>query len=158
VSAPAPIRIGTSGDAPALAALRYEFRAAIATPREPRAAFVLRCAEWMERALRDATSGWRCWLALDVEEPVGNVWLYSLPKIPNPVAEPEVHAYVTNLYVRPAFRGQGTGGRLLGEALAWCRSPPFDSVILWPTPESRSLYQRHGFERADDLMELSLSG
>jgi GNAT superfamily N-acetyltransferase len=152
------IRQATADDAPALAVLRYEFRAALATPRERRDAFVARCREWMQRQLRDADPAWRCWLAADVEEPVGSVWVYALPKIPNPVGEAEAHAYVTNLYVRPAFRGRGAGGRLLEAALAWCRSQSFDSAILWPTPASRSLYLRHGFEHADDLMELALSG
>lgn len=155
---PSPIRQATSADVPALAALRYEFRASIATPREARDAFIGRCADWMDQRLRDTTHGWRCWLALHEGAPVGNVWLCSLPKIPNPVDEPESHAYVTNLFVQPAFRGRGTGGRLLDAALHWCRSQAVDSVILWPTPESRTLYERHGFRRADDLLELSLSG
>jgi GNAT superfamily N-acetyltransferase len=159
VSGRAPlIRPATPADAPALAGLRYEFRTAIATPHEPRAAFLARCSGWMEQRIRETESGWRCWLATDGDDPAGNVWIYNLPKIPNPVAEPEAHAYITNLYVRQALRGHGVGGRLLGAALDWCRAQPIDSVILWPTPESRSLYSRHGFERGDDIMQLSLRG
>ena len=151
------IRPATAGDAPALAALRYEFRAGLVKAAEPREAFVGRCADWMARQLGDTASGWLCWIAEDGDEAVGNVWVYRLPKVPNPVGEPEAHAYVTNLFVRPAFRG-GMGSRLLEAALAWCRSERVDSVVLWPTPESRSLYARHGFGDAHDIMELSVSG
>lgn len=151
------IRPATAADAPALAALRYEFRAGLVTAAEPRDAFVGRCVDWMAGRLGDAASGWLCWIAEDGDETVGNVWIYRLPKVPNPVGEPEAHAYVTNLFVRPAFRG-GTGSRLLEAALARCRSERVDSVILWPTPESRSLYARHGFTGGDAIMELALNG
>lgn len=149
------IRRATVSDAALLAELRYEFRAAIAVAVEPREAFLARCSPWMARQLGDDGSGWLCWLACDGNTIVGNLWLARLAKIPNPVGEPEAHAYVTNFYVRPGFRG-GTGARLLEAALAWCRAEGVDSVILWPTRASRSLYARHGFEPGDDLMELSL--
>jgi GNAT superfamily N-acetyltransferase len=79
-----------------------------------------------------------------------------IEKVPNPVAEREAHAYVTNVYVEPALRGHGTGGRLLEAAIAWCQVNEIDAVILWPTPESRSLYERHGFAVSDDLLQLRL--
>jgi len=148
------IRPATPGDAGDLAALRYEFRAGRKSAVEPRDSFVSRCAKWMAGRLSHEAAGWRCWIARDEPSPVGHVWLLAIDKIPNPVAERETHGYVTNLYVRPAFRGQGTGGRLLREALAWCRSNGVDAVILWPTPESRSLYARHGFVSETGLMEL----
>ena len=42
----------------------------------------------------------------------------------------------------------------MNKALAFCRSLPVHAVILWPTPESRTLYERRGFAEPDDLMEL----
>jgi hypothetical protein len=64
-----------------------------------------------------------------------------------------MHGYVSNLYVRPEHRGRGTGGALLAAAMQECDDRRLDAVILWPTPESRSLYERHGFAVRDDLME-----
>ncbi|MGH7427426.1 MAG: GNAT family N-acetyltransferase [Candidatus Methylomirabilaceae bacterium] len=146
------IRPATPADAAALARLRYAFRAAIDPPAEPEPAFVARCTGWMVERLA-AGSAWRCWVAEDHGKIVGTVWLGLFEKIPNPVAEPEMHGYVSNLYVQPERRGQGTGGFLLAAAIQECDARRLDAVILWPTPESPSLYERHGFAVRDDLME-----
>ena len=147
------LRLATRADAQQLAELRYEFRSALAAARETHDAFVARAGAWMEQRLGDPGSGWRCWVAEDSGTRVGHVWLLAIDKLPNPVAEPERHAYLSNLYVRPAARGSGTGGRLLEQAIAWCRDAGVDAVILWSTPESRTLYARHGFVNGAELLE-----
>jgi GNAT superfamily N-acetyltransferase len=147
------IRPAIASDAAALAALRWDFRAGRGPTVESREAFVSRCAEWMRRELE--TSRWRCWVATEAagRDIVGQVWLQVLTKVPNPVGERDRHAYVSNLYVLPAARG-GVGGRLLEAALAWTEGQGIDRVVLWPTPRSVGLYERHGFARVGDVMEL----
>jgi len=147
------IRSARVADTPALAALRWEFRAALDRASEPRDRFVPRCERWMRERLRRGT-GWRCWVAEVGGEVRGMVWLAQIEKLPNPSpsAEPEAHAYVTSLYVRPSERGRGAGSSLLAEALGACAGGRTDAVILWPTPRSRSLYRRHGFAPPDDLL------
>ena len=98
-------------------------------------------------------SGWLCWVAEERGRIAGHVWLATIEKVPNPVAEAERHAYVTNVYVRPENRGAGAGKRLMAAAMSWCESHGVDSVILWPTQKSRSLYTRAGFAAANGLME-----
>jgi GNAT superfamily N-acetyltransferase len=145
------IRAAVPGDAPALAGLRHEFRSDLAPAAEPEAAFLERCTGWMARSLADGAA-WRCWVADAGGTLVGTVWLQLIEKLPNPVAEPERHGYVTNLYVRPAHRGGGLGSALLGACLQECERLQLDTVVLWPTPASRSLYFRHGFAVRDDLL------
>jgi len=41
-------------------------------------------------------------------------------------------------------------------ALAFCRELGVDSVILWPTARSRTLFARNGFAVPDDIMEAGL--
>ena len=87
---------------------------------------------------------------------VGHVWLHTLHKIPNPVAEPETHGYLSNLYVKPSERG-GTGTQLLDTAIKWARSNRIDRLVLWPSPRSVTLYLRHGFSHGGEVMELNVA-
>lgn len=151
------IRFATADDAPTLAHLRYEFRAAIRDATEDEATFVTRCAAWIAERLVEA-GAWRCWVFESGNGIAGQLWLQLIEKMPNPAEELETHGYITNVYVRPDARGLGAGESLLGTALAFCREARVDSVLLWPTPRSRTLYARHGFAVEDDLMELRLGG
>jgi GNAT superfamily N-acetyltransferase len=149
------VRPATTADAAELARLRYEFRAAERPAREARDAFITRCTAWMrERLARGST--WHCLIAEKDGTTVGHVWLEVVDKVPNPGAgEPERHVYLTNLYVRPDARG-GPGSALVEAALAWCRERRADTVILWPSEKSRTLYARYGFAPSTDILALSL--
>jgi GNAT superfamily N-acetyltransferase len=149
------IRLAECSDAEALAELRYALRSSTGTATEPRADFLERCTDWMRNHLREG-GRWQCWVAEANERLIGAVWLQLVEKIPNPRAEMEQHAYLTNFYVDESARGRGLGSRLLRLTIEWCESHEVDTVILWPTQRSRSLYQRHGFAVREDIMELIL--
>jgi len=145
----AVIRRAAAEDAKALAALRWEFRAALGRVNEHPDAFARRCTKWMRTRL--AGGSWRAWVAEAGGQAVGTVWLQLLEKMPNPVVEPELHGYVTNLYVRETARG-GVGGRLLAAALEECAAAGVHAAFLWPTERSRSLYRRFGFSGEGEVM------
>jgi len=147
------IRVATSADYRALAEMRYRFRAEVGSPTEPRSQFVRRCTSWMKKRFRVGSSAWRCWVVDDGDQLLGHVCVQLFEKMPNPVNEREVHAYLTNLYIVPEMRSQGLGRTLLNEALSWCRAQGTDAVILWATPESKSLYRRCGLIQSDDILE-----
>jgi len=149
------IRSATSADAASLAELRWEFRTSRLPPAESHDAFVKRCAPWMRRELANAIS-WRAWVAVNNKAIIGQVWLNTVHKIPNPVAELETHGYISNLYVKPSERG-GIGTRLIDAVLKWSQANGIDRVILWPSPRSVTLYLRHGFSHGGDVMELKVS-
>jgi GNAT superfamily N-acetyltransferase len=149
------IRQAGPADASMLARLRYDFRIELDPPAEMEREFLERCRQWM--ADRLARGGaWRCWLALEDGTPVGAVWLQLLEKIPNPVGEPELHGYISSLYVKSDRRGSGIGSTLLEACLRDCETNGADAVFLWPTPRSRSLYERYGFDVRGDLLERRL--
>jgi len=113
-------------------------------------AFVVRCAEWSATnwpARRGACVG-----GSSGRPHRGNVWLGTIPKLPNPGAEREQHAYISNVYVTSSSRG-GVGRALLEAALADAAGRA-DRVILWPSGLSKTLYARYGFTAMGDLMEL----
>ena len=142
------IRVATPADCRALAEMRYRFRTELASPAEPKSRFVRRCTSWMKKRFRAGSSAWRCWVGVDGDQLLGHVCVHLFEKMPNPVNEREVHAYLTNFYVVPEMRGLGLGRKLLNEALSWCRAQGTDAVILWAAPGSKSLYRRCGFCRA----------
>ena len=150
------VRRATGDDANALALLRYEFRASVNAATEAEAAFLARAAPWM-RVRLDGEGPWHCWVVEDDAGLVaGQLWLQLIEKVPNPLPEREQHAYITNVYVGPDQRGTGAGQALMDAALEFCRERGVDSVILWPTARSRTLYARNGFAVRDDIMEAIL--
>lgn len=152
------VRPSDPADAPTLAELRWEFRTALEPEVAPEPGFRERCADWMAARLARPDQ-WRCWLAEDdAGVALGTVWVQFLEKLPNPVHEPELHAYLTSFYVRPAARNEGVGSALLEAALATCAARGADTVFLWPTARSRALYQRHGFDQRAGMLERRLGG
>jgi N-acetylglutamate synthase-like GNAT family acetyltransferase len=148
------IRRASSADGGAMAELRWEFRAGRQPPTETHATFIKRCAAWMRRELT-TVNAWQAWVAVNSGVIVGQVWLHTIPKIPNPITEAERHAYLSNLYVKPSDRG-GTGTRLLEAAIAGARGDGVDRVVLWPSGRSVTLYLRYGFSHGGDVMELKV--
>lgn len=148
----ARLRRATAADAALLAELRYELRTGIAPEVTPEPGFHRRCAEWMAARLSRADV-WRCWLAEGERgEPLGVVWLQFVEKLPNPVGEPGLHAYLTGFYVREAARNRGVGTALLDAALGACEEEGIDTAFLWPTARSRALYVRHGFAEQSGIL------
>jgi GNAT superfamily N-acetyltransferase len=149
------IRMARSGDARALADLRYRFRAETEHATETKARFLRRCTSWMKKHFRSGSSPWRCWVVDDGKQLLGHVCVQLFEKIPNPIHdEPELHAYVTNFYLVPEMRRQGFGRELLDKAVSWCRARGTDAIILWATPGSKALYRRCGFFEPTDVFEL----
>ena len=108
----------------------------------------------MQGRFGSGSSGWRCWVLDDGQQVLGHVCVELFEKMPNPVNESELHAYLTNLYVTPEMRGHGLGRRLVRKALSWCRAQDIDAIILWASPGSRSLYRRCGLGEPEDIFEL----
>ena len=148
------LRAATAKDAPALARLRYTFRSITDQNQENENDFLERCSQWM--ADRLSQGSWRCWVVEKENEIVGVLWLQLIEKIPNPTSEPEFHGYITNVFVDESLRGAGLGSQLLNEAIAFCRSYPVHSIILWPSEKSRTLYERHGFSVKSNLLASDL--
>lgn len=150
------VRSAEPADAGRLACLRYEFRASEDPAVEEREAFLERCEVWMRERLASSRERWQCWVAEPDGRIRGHVWVQLFPKVPNPADEAEAHAYLTNMYVEPDRRGRGLGTALLEAAVGWCWGRELDSLILWPTDDSRSLYRRFGCEPTGGIFELSL--
>ena len=144
------IRRATPDDAGQLARLRLDFRTEGIAAAEDQSAFLKRCREWMNVRLEPA-SPWRCWVADSNSALIGTLWLQVIEKLPNPVREPELHGYISSVYVVPDRRNLGVGTALLRSCLQESDRMRLDVVFLWSTTASRPLYRRCGFEVGNDL-------
>ena len=152
------IRRAETADAPALAALRRRFK----TEDEEECAGVPQdegefCAEF-SGWLRGRLAGpWRVWLAEADGDVCGHVFLCLVDKVPSPYPHAEALGYVTNFYVTPERRDRGIGRALLDEVTRHARDHRLDTLVVWPSERSASLYRRCGFDGPDELLELRVT-
>lgn len=81
----------------------------------------------------------RCWIAEKAGRIVGAVFV---------VEEDAETAKLRMLYVEPGARGEGLGGRLIGEVVSFARQTGYRRLILWTNDNlmaARRLYERAGF-------------
>ena len=117
----------------------------------PRAGFLTEYADaWLADCARRPT-----WLALGPEgEAAGLVQTVLITKLPS-LRRPVVSwLHVGQVFVVPAYRGQGLAGRMLTVLQDWARAHQVDRIQLNARPAARSVYERAGFVPASDrLME-----
>lgn len=71
-------------------------------------------------------------------------------------AKADTHgAHLRWFILADGLRGLGLGGRLLGEAVGFCRRCQHPSIFLWTfhgLAAARHLYEKHGFRLAEERM------
>jgi ribosomal protein S18 acetylase RimI-like enzyme len=151
------IRRAENADAPALALLRRRFKVdeeeGAGVPQDE-GEFSAEFAGW----LRGRMAGpWRVWLAEVDGEVCGHVFLCLVEKVPSPYPHARALGYVTNFYVTPEQRDHGVGRALLDEVTRYARDHHLDTLVVWPSERSASLYRRCGFDGPDELLELPVA-
>ena len=74
-------------------------------------------------------------------------------KVPKPNRLDDALGYVTNVYTRPAYRGQGICTQLMANVLQWASEHDLESLIVWPSEASVGFYERAGFRGSPDMLE-----
>lgn len=141
------IRIASSQDAPALAALRRAWTAEQHGPADD-PGFEARFLDWYEResARRFA------WLAEADGEMVGMMNMAVFDRMPQPGREPASWGYLANSFVLAVYRNQGIGSLLLDALVAHADFHGYERVVLRPSERAVPFYQRAGFTQATELM------
>ena len=147
------IRQATFKDAPELARLRWEFsegEAAGTTFDEFRDGFT--------RFLNEAfcRNNWNVWVAEQNNRLIANVFVHQVLRVPRPGQTQDRWGYVTNVFVAPEFRSQGLGSELFQTIIGWAREQGLELLLVWPSDESVPFYERLGFVRAAEVLELAL--
>ena len=149
-------RIATHADAPQLAQMRWDFR----LEESPGAtvndhdSFVVACAEFLRRGLAD--NRWAYWIAVEGDTIISHIYIQRIEKVPKPNRLADAFGYVTNVYTRPAYRGQGIGTQLMKQALQWAHLQDFEELIVWPSETSVNWYKRFGFAGDPELLNYSV--
>jgi GNAT superfamily N-acetyltransferase len=146
----------TEADADELAQMRWDFRleeAPGATVHD-QASFLQACAAFLRAGLREQR--WTYWIAEQDGQIVSHIYIQRVPKVPKPNKLDDALGYVTNVYTRPAFRGQGIGTALMTHVLQWAKEHDLESLIVWPSETSVSFYQRAGFRGSPDMLEYAV--
>jgi GNAT superfamily N-acetyltransferase len=149
-------RLAAEADLGELAQMRWDFRLeeAPGATRHDQATFLRACTVFLRQGL--AEQRWTYWIAEQDRLIVSHIYIQRVPKVPKPNKLDDALGYVTNVYTRPAYRGQGIGTQLMTQVLAWAREQDLESLIVWPSEASVRFYERAGFVRSPDMLEFSV--
>jgi GNAT superfamily N-acetyltransferase len=98
------------------------------------------------------------WLAQDEGRAVGMMNLVVFERMPRPGPDPGRWGYLANAYVRPDYRNQGIGARLVDAILTYADDRGFARVVLSPSQRAIPFYRRAGFGPADALLSRERRG
>jgi GNAT superfamily N-acetyltransferase len=149
-------RMAAETDVDELARMRWDFRLeeAPGATRHDQATFLQACTAFLRQGL--AEQCWTYWIAQEDAQIVSHIYIQRIPKVPKPNKLDDALGYVTNVYTRPAYRGQGIGTQLMAYVLQWAREQDLESLIVWPSETSIRFYERAGFRGSPDMLEYAV--
>lgn len=79
-----------------------------------------------------------------------------IDKVPRPGKKTRKFGYVTNVYTRPGFRGQGIGTAVSQALKQWAPGQELEFLLVWPSEWSVRFYERNVYVPSGDAMQLTL--
>jgi GNAT superfamily N-acetyltransferase len=149
-------RIATDKDLAQLAELRWDFRSEDGTeqPVVDREEFVEACIELLKQGLASGIHTY--WIAEQAGEIISQVFVHRIDLVPRPCKIRDQFGYITNNHTKPAYRNQGIGSELMRRVTQWARDEDLELLIVYPSEEAVTFYERAGFCAENDVMELKL--
>lgn len=85
---------------------------------------------------------------------IGTVWLEVVARVPRPSeVDPAPIGYVTFTFVEPEHRNEGVGAAMLARLRDIAIEQRCETLIVWPSERSATLYRRAGFDDPAELLE-----
>lgn len=116
--------------------------------------FYAECRQFLTKAL--GSTKWFVWLAEDDRRVLSHIYIELIDKVPRPGRITRPFAYMTNVYTLPEHRGKGIGSQLLKKIETWARENQYEFIIVWQADWSVAFYERGGYKRCGEAMELML--
>ena len=99
---------------------------------------------------------YRIFIACDRDRVASAMFVGLIPKVPKPNRKSESIAYLTNVYTRKEYRGQGIGTKLLDHIKQQLMPQACELLFVWPSERAVPWYERCGFMQENELMECPL--
>lgn len=87
---------------------------------------------------------------------IGMAWLATTPRVPHPRAFERMSGDVQCVYVTPAERDRGLGGRLIDAVVSWAGDLGLERVTVHSSDRAIPAYSRHGFEASPRLLQRTM--
>ncbi|HLJ34665.1 MAG TPA: GNAT family N-acetyltransferase [Ktedonobacteraceae bacterium] len=112
--------------------------------------------QFLQSALQ--SGNWIIWVAEYEQRLVFMAYVQIIHKVRRPGRSgSRQYGYVTNVFTEAPLRSQGIGTAVFERIIDWAKSQQLEFLVLWPSEASIQFYQRSGFMRSPDALELSLS-
>ena len=152
---PVSIRRAVPEDAPVLARMRWDDSTDDGTPSaESLALFVEGFTEFVRSSL--ASDQWAIWVAESDGRVVAHIYVQIVEKVPRPGRFAARWGYATAVYAERGARNKGIGSCLLRRVIDWAKHQELELLLLWPSEGSVPFYERAGFVRSPEALELHL--
>ena len=149
-------RIATEEDLSQLSQLRWDFRHEDGSeqPVVSYDEFLEKCHKFLKHGLE---SGYQTyWVAEREGEIIAQIFVHKIELVPRPCKPQDQFGYITNNYTKPAYRSQGIGSKLMEHVIEWAKKEDFELLIVYPSEEAVTYYERAGFSSDNDVMERQL--
>jgi len=141
-------------DLPAVAELRWQWVLENdGTPVVTHEEFLAIFAEWA----RKNTASHHCTVARRGQTVIGMAWLAVVPRVPSSRAPVRASGDVQCVYVVPAERDSGVGGRMLEAVLARAFHHGLERVTVQSTAGAVTAYERAGFSASERMLQATPS-
>lgn len=117
-------------------------------------AFEEECREFLMEAIEG--DRWQIFVAEVDGQVISHIFLQLIDKMPRPGRVTHPFGYVTNVYTLPSYRGRGIGAKVDAAMQKWAKEQELEMLVVWPSRNSVTFYERNGFQRCPEAMEKSL--
>jgi len=109
-------------------------------------------AEKLQKQLRNNTC--KAWLIEDISKIIASGAVSVISMVPVPDDPSDRVAYLHSIYTEKGYRNRGFACRITETAIHYCKSQGIRRMTLNTSDAGRSVYEKAGFEAADNVMRL----
>ena len=150
-------RKANTADVNQLAEMRWDFQTEFEenVPVWEKENFIKSCKDFYSTILN--SENWLFWIIELDNQIVAHVSIFIVDNIPTPEKLINKWGYLTNTYTKKDFRGKGLGSKLVKYAINDAKSLNIETMIVWPSDKSIEFYERVGFNKTTEIMELCIN-